>query len=119
MIANCSACGMLYNLKILFTSSLKFLTSLYLSSVSQLKVHCFIKGPHSHGPTFCVLYAPATAMACIAALVASATVCAIASLAFEHLPLCVCVLFLLMFAYVRLLLLTPCSLSHLIEDNTS
>ena len=78
---------MLYNLKILFTSSLKFLSSLYLSSASLLNVGCFFKGPPSLSPPFCVLSAPATAMSCIAALVALDTTCAIASSVFVHSPL--------------------------------
>ena len=83
MIAICSAYGMLYNLKILFTCSLKFfLSSLHLSSASRLNVGCFIMGLPSLGPAFCVLSAPATVMACIAALVSSVTACAIASLVF-------------------------------------
>ena len=51
---------------------------------------CFIIGLPSLGPTFCVLSAPATAMACNAALVASATACAIV-----HLPFYVYLLFCL------------------------
>ena len=82
IIANCSVCGMSYNLKILFTSSLKFLCLLYLSSASQLKVGCFILGLPSLGPTFCVLSVLVTAIACIAVHVASAIPCANASLAF-------------------------------------
>ena len=42
IIANCSVCWVLYNLKILFTTSLKFLSLLYLSSSSQLILCCFI-----------------------------------------------------------------------------
>ena len=73
----------------------------------------------SVGPTFCVLSALATAIACIAALVVSATASAIASLAFfVHLPLCVYALFLFMSAYVRLLLLITYSVSQHTEDNT-
>ena len=68
---------MLYNLKILLTSSLKFLSSLYLSSASPAEIGLF-----HLGPTFCALSAPGTAMACIAALVAFTTAWAIASLAF-------------------------------------
>ena len=82
MIAICSACGMLYNLRILFNSSLKFLSSLYLSSASQLNVGFFIMGLPSLGPTFCILSALATAMACTSALVASASACTIATLVF-------------------------------------
>ena len=77
IISICSTCGMLFDLKILFTSSLKFLSSLHLSSPSQLNVGCFITGPPILGPTFCILSALATAMARIAALVASATACII------------------------------------------
>ena len=107
---------MLYDLKICFTSSLKFLSSLYLSSASQLNVGYFIAGLN---PTFCVLCAPATAMACIAALVASATACAIASLVFVCSCdiWCIYVPLLLMSAYMRLLLLTPCIVSCLSNDN--
>ena len=78
MIAICSACGMLYDLKILFTSSLKFLSSLHLSSASRLNVGCFIMGVPSLGPTLCVPSDLETAMACIAALVTSVTVFTIA-----------------------------------------
>ena len=94
MIANYSVCDILYNLKILFTSSLKFWSLLYLSSASQLEVDCFITGLPSLGPTFCILSSPATVMACIAALVAPGTACTIAYWhMFLHLPLCICVLF--------------------------
>ena len=95
---------MLYDLKILFSSSLKFFSSLYLLSASHLKVGCFIAGPPTLGPTFCVLYAPAVAMTCIADLVASTTACTIASLIVVcSLAINVYVLFLLMSAYVKLL----------------
>ena len=60
----------------------QFLSSLYLSSASQVNVGCYIMTPPSLGPAFCVLSAPATAMACIAALVASATAYVITSLVF-------------------------------------
>ena len=82
MIAICSACGILYDSKIVFTSSLKFMSSLYLCSASQLNVGCFIMGPPSLDTTFCVLSATATVMVCTAAIVASATACVIASLVF-------------------------------------
>ena len=119
MIAICFACGMLYNLKILFFSSLKFLSSLYLSSVSQLNVGCFLMGPPSLGPAFCVLSALTIAMTYIVALVASATACTIASLVLvcSLAIVCKCTLS----AYVSLyetLFLTPCYVSCLNEDNT-
>ena len=67
--------------KIMFTSTLKFLSSLYLlSSASQLNVGCFMIGLPSLVPMFCVLSALATAMACID-LVVSATTCTIGSFA--------------------------------------
>ena len=82
---------MLYNLKILFTSSLKFLSSLYLSSAFQLNVGCFIMCPPYLGSTFCVFSALATAMAYFTALVASATACTTASLAFVCLLAIICI----------------------------
>ena len=67
---------------ILFTYSLKFLSSLYLSSASQLNFGCFIMGLPSLDPTFCIPSAPA-AIACIVTLAASATACAITSFVFD------------------------------------
>ena len=100
MSAIYSACGMLYSKKILFTSSLRFLNLLYLSSDSQLNVWCFFTCLPNLGFTFCVLSTLVTGMTCIAALVASATACDIASLAFAcSFPIiCICTLF----AYVCL-----------------
>ena len=94
MSAICSACAMLCNLKILFTSGLTFLSSLYLSSASLFNVGCLIMGLPSLGPAFCFLSALATGMACIAALVASATAFAIASLVFicSLATICICTL---------------------------
>ena len=94
MIAVCSTCGMLYNFKILFTSSLRFLSPLHFSFTSQLNVGCSIMGPPSLGPKFCVLSALTRAMTCIAAHVASATGCAIASLVYvcSIIIICLCTL---------------------------
>ena len=88
------------------------LSSLYSSSASQLNLGCFITCPSSLGPTFCALSVLATAVACIAAFVTSVSACTIASLILSvHLLLYVYVLFLIMPAYMRLLLLTPCNIS--------
>ena len=87
-ITNCSTCGVLYVDKILFSSSWKVLSLLYLSSVSQLNVGCFMSGPPILGPAIvCGLSTAAAAMAWIAILVALATVLAMVSLCFAHLPL--------------------------------
>ena len=81
-IANYSVQGMLYDASILFTSNLKLLSSLYLSSASKLKLGCFIAGLPILCPTVhCGLSVVAATIACIVALVASATAFAIASLA--------------------------------------
>ena len=72
---------MLYEANILFTSNLKFLSLLYLSSAFQLKLGCFIAGLPILGPT--VLYGlsvVAEAIACIVTQVTSATAFANASL---------------------------------------
>ena len=82
MIAISSTCGMPYNLKILFTSSMKFLSSLYLSSASQFNVGYFILGLPSLHPALCVPSALARAMANITSLVASTTPCTVASFTF-------------------------------------
>ena len=73
---------MLYGANMLFTSNLKFLSLVYLSYASQLKLSCFIVGLPDLGPTFCGLSVAAVAIACIANLVASATTFAIAPLVF-------------------------------------
>ena len=79
-IAKCSFWCVLYVVNILLTSNLKVLSLLYLSSASQLKLGCFLAGLPILGPTMLFdLYAVATAIACIAALVTSATALAIAS----------------------------------------
>ena len=91
MIAIFSLLGVQYNLKVLFAFNLKFLSSLYLFCASQLNVDCFIMGLPSMGPAFCVLSAAATARVCIAAFVASATACTIASLAFVCLLAIICI----------------------------
>ena len=71
------------------------------------------------GPEFCVLSVLATVMVCIAVPVALATACTIAFWYLSvYLPLYTHVILLLMSAYIRLLLLTPCSVSCLSEDNT-
>ena len=63
-IASCSAWGVLYVAKILLTSNLKFLNSLYLSSASELKLGCFIAGQPILGPAvLCGLSAVATVIA--------------------------------------------------------
>ena len=51
-----SVCCMLYDLNTLFTSNLNFLSSLYLSSASQLNVGCFIMGLHILAPHFVFLH---------------------------------------------------------------
>ena len=80
-VANCSVCGILYIDKMLFTSQSKCFSSLYLSSASQLKVGCFMAGPSILGPAVhCHLFVGATAIVCIATLVASSTALAITSL---------------------------------------
>ena len=43
-IANCSVWGVLYVINMIFTSNLKVLSLLYLSSASQMKVGCFMAG---------------------------------------------------------------------------
>ena len=113
--------GMLYDLNMLFTSNLMFLSSLYSSSASQSKFGCFIAGLPIMGPAFCGPSVVVAATACIATLVASVTAFAIASLAFAcYLAIFLSVFFVLilpMSAYVRFLLQTACSVSHLIEDD--
>ena len=70
---------MLYVANILFTSNLKFLCLLYLSSASQLKLGCFMAGLPILGHTMlCGLSDVAAAIACIAAFVDSTTALAIA-----------------------------------------
>ena len=98
----------------------KFLSSLHLSSTSQLNMGCSIMGLPGLGTAFCVLSAPATTMTCIAVLVTSATACANASLVFVSslATLCICTLSAYVFLY-ETLHLTPCSVSCLSEDNTS
>ena len=96
MTAISSACGLLYDLKILFTYSLKFLNLLYLSSASPLNVGCLIMHQPSVGPVFCFPSALATPMACIVALLLQP----LPALLFHwhlsiHLPLYIYVLFLL------------------------
>ena len=63
----------------LYISNLKFLSSAYLYVEFQLNVSCFMIGLPSLGPTFCDLSASAIDMACIAALAALITPCAIAT----------------------------------------
>ena len=59
---------------------MKVLGLLHLSSISQMKLGCFMAGLPNLGPaTLCDLSAMAAAIACIAALVTSATALAIAS----------------------------------------
>ena len=82
MIAVCSTCGTLYNLKILFISSLKCLGSLYWHYASWLYVGCFLTDLAILDPAFCVHSPPAAALVCIVVIVASATACIIASLVF-------------------------------------
>ena len=88
IIATFSLCGMLYDLNTLFTSNLKCLRSLYLSSASQLNMGYFTTGSPILGLTFCVppclvlFTALGTAMVCTATLVASAAACTSASAIF-------------------------------------
>ena len=74
--------------------------------------------PPRLGPVFCHPFLPATAMACIAVLIASATAWAIISQEFACSLAIMYHFALLMYAFVRPLLLTPCSVFHLNEDNT-
>ena len=66
----------------LFTCSLKFLNSVYLSLELQSNVGCFMMDPLILGPMFSVLAVPATDMFCIVTLAVLTTVCAIYSLEF-------------------------------------
>ena len=92
----------------LFTSSLNVFSSLYLSSASQLKVHCLMAGLPILGPAlFCDLSVVATAIACIASLNASATALAIALLT---IACSLAILFLIFYVCINeTLLLTPCN----------
>ena len=68
-----------------FTSILKFHSSAYLSLEHQLNVGCLMMGLLILGPTFSVLAALAMDMVCVTTPVASATACAVYSLAFVFL----------------------------------
>ena len=86
----------------LFTSNLKFLSLLYLSSTSQLQLGCFNASLLALDPTFCSLSVVTAAIACIGNLVASATASVIVSLVFAcSLAIFVCIL-CSKFAYVCL-----------------
>ena len=67
--------GMLYDMKTLFASNLKFLSPLYLSSTFPLNEGCFIMGLAILGPTF---YVPSCLMLFSAMYTASPAVCTIA-----------------------------------------
>ena len=67
----------------------------------------------------CVLSALVTAMACLSAVVASATACTIASLVFVCSLAIKCIHTLSVSVYMRLLLLISCNVPCLSEDNTS
>ena len=128
----------------IFTSSMKFLSSVYLSFAPQSNVGCFMMGPLILGPLFSALAVPAADMTWITTLVASATACVMYSLIFVCLlailflaltgfcglflsvPLRHCLLPILSLPNIScfslplwdFLLLTSCNISCLIEDDT-
>ena len=102
--------------KMLFTSSVNDLSLMYLSSISQLNVGCFMAGLPILGPAIlCGLSAVVAIMAWIATLVASAT--ALATFSF----IMICLLALIFYLYVCIteafLLHTPCNKLCLYDDN--
>ena len=123
-----SVSGVLCDLNILFTSRVKFFSSLYFSSVSQLNVGCFSMGMPTLGPTFClVLFSElAAGMTCNTAFISLAVTCVtlICHLLYFMLAyvclyktmivfVCLFEICLLMFAYLQPSLLTPCGVSCL------
>ena len=129
-----------------FTSSLKFLSLAYLSFVLQSNVGCFRMGPLFLGPMFSALAVPTTDMTCIVTLAALYTACVMYSLVFvcSLSILLLCLIFVFCFwvclceivffycldllrlpniscfslPFSDILLLTPCSISCLSEDDT-
>ena len=82
-------------------------------SASQLKVGCFMEGlPILHPAALCVLSVVATAIACTATLITSATALAIAS----QTNTCSLAILLIIFHVClnETLLLTPCNESHIL-----
>ena len=96
----------------LFISSLNILSLLYLSSVSQLNVGCFMAGLPIFGPDApCGLSAVVAAMAWIAALFASAT--ALVMVSFIMFCSLVITFYLCVCLTKTFLFLTPCNKSYL------
>ena len=103
IITICSAYGMLYNLKILFTSSLKFFEFIVTCCLLPSWMwDGFIMGPPSLGPAFCALscFSHSHDQHCCSCCFSH---CLYYSMVFICLiPLYVYIFFLLMSAYMRL-----------------